>query len=510
MPPTRPFKASDDFIGNGSSDRTVAKRRVDEVRAMREGLTFDDVLLVPKKTRVKSRKMVSTRTNLTKRIELNIPIISANMDTVTESKMAIKMALLGGIGIIHRFMSIDRQVAEVEKVKRFQNYIIDDPYTTNVNYTVRDCQEYMKKKGVSGLLVIDDNDTVIGIVTNRDVRFETNLDLKVKDVMTPRDKLITAPEDITPEEAKRILQQHRIEKLPIVNEKGQIKGLITARDLIIHESYPDATRDHRGRLRVGAAIGVKKYLSRAEALIKANCDVLVLDIAHGHATYAIDAIKDLKKEFPDVDLVAGNVATKEGTEDLIAAGADCVKVGVGPGATCSTRITTGSGVPQLTAIMDCAEVARDHGIPIIADGGIRNSGDIVKALAAGAQTVMIGSLLAGTEESPGMSVVRKGTKYKIVRGMASFTANIDKLRVESNVEEIDETLLQDYAPEGVEALVPYKGTTEEVVKKLVGGLRSGISYCGAASIPEMQQNAEFIRITAAGYRESLPHDVEAT
>ncbi len=481
------------------------------MKAIREGLTFDDVLLVPKKTSVKSRKIVSTKTNLTKNIELNIPIISANMDTVTESAMAIKMALLGGIGIIHRFMSIERQVAEVEKVKRFQNWIIEDPYTTNVNYTVRDCQEYMKKKGVSGLLVIDDNNTVIGIVTNRDVRFETNLDLKVKDVMTPREKLITAPETITPEEAKQLLQKHRIEKLPIVNERGQIKGLITARDLIIHESYPEATRDNKGKLRVGAAIGVKRgYLKRAEALINAQCDVLVLDIAHGHATYAIDVIKDLKKHFPEVELIAGNVATKEGTEDLISAGADCVKVGVGPGATCSTRIITGSGVPQLTAIMDCAEAAREYGIPIIADGGIRNSGDIVKALAAGAQTVMIGSLLAGTEESPGISVVRKGTKYKVVRGMASFTANLDKIRIESNAEAIDETLVQEITPEGVEALVPYKGTTEEVIKKLVGGLRSGISYCGASSIPEMQKNAEFIRITLAGIRESQPHDVQPT
>lgn len=465
------------------------------------GLTFDDVLLVPVKSPVRSRSEVDVSTVLVKGVRLNIPIVSANMDTVTESAMAIAMARLGGIGIIHRFMEIERQVAEVKRVKRAEAFVIERPYTISPNTTVAEVKQLMRETGVSGFLVVDDQNRLLGIVSRRDVRFVEREDRPVSEVMTPQAKLVVGSPRTTLEEAIRILNQHKLEKLPLVDENWVLRGLITAKDVERVVNPSSAAKDSKGRLLVGAAIGVRgDFLERASRLIEADVDVLVLDVAHGHSEMAIEAIRRVKREFPAVPLIAGNVATPEGTQDLIQAGADAVKVGIGPGAACTTRMVTGAGVPQLTAIMWCAEAASKMGVPIIADGGIRHPGDITKALAAGASAVMIGSLLAGTDESPGYPVVRDGVKYKVYRGMASLGANMKRRMLDRD--ELDEESVAQIVPEGVESYVPYRGKVEEVINQLVGGLKSGMSYCGARNIEELRRNARFIRITEAGAAES--------
>jgi IMP dehydrogenase len=471
-----------------------------------QGLTFDDVLLVPKRSPIVSRSQTNLRTKLSRNITLNIPIISANMDTVTESGMAIALAREGGIGIIHRFMTIEDQVDEILKVKRSESVMIEQPYTIKPDLTVADAKKAMEEYSVSGLLV-EEGGKLLGIITRRDITFEKNNKLKVSELMTK--DVITAKAGITIDQAKEILHNKRIEKLPVVDDKKRIVGLITSKDILKMEQYPYASKDKKGRLLVGAAVGVKgDYLERTEALLEAGADVIVVDIAHGHSENAINTVHMIKKAFPDSELIAGNVATGEGSRDLIKAGVDAVKVGVGSGSICITRVVTGSGVPQLTAVIDSVKVARDYEIPIISDGGIRNSGDITKALAAGASSVMIGSLFGGTDESPGKTLVKNGKKYKMYRGMASFYASLGRKYREAGPQVVDSDDLNDYVPEGVEAMVPYNGSVVEIIRQMVGGLRSGLSYCGAKTISEMQMNAEFIKITSAGYIESQSHDVD--
>jgi len=473
---------------------------------IREGLTFDDVLLVPKRSPIVSRSQTDLRTRLSRNISLNIPIISANMDTVTESGMAIALAREGGIGIIHRFLTIEDQVDEILRVKRSESVIIEQPYTVKPDITVRDAKKAMAEYGVSGLLV-EEAGKLAGIITRRDITFENNGNRKVSELMT-RD-VITAKAGTTIEQAKEILHKQRIEKLPVVDEKKKIVGLITSKDILKMDEYPHASKDKKGRLLVGAAVGVKgDYLERTEALLEAGADVMVVDIAHGHSDNAINTVHMIKKAFPKCELVAGNVATGDGARDLIRAGVDAVKVGVGSGSICITRVVTGSGVPQLTAVLESVKVANDHGVPVISDGGVRNSGDMTKALAAGAASVMIGSLFGGTDESPGKTLVKNGKKFKMYRGMASFYASLGRKYREEGPEVVDSDDLNDYVPEGVEAMVPYKGSVVEIVRQLAGGLRSGLSYCGAKTIPEMQKNAEFIKMTSAGFLESQPHDVD--
>ncbi|MEM0440471.1 MAG: IMP dehydrogenase [Candidatus Caldarchaeum sp.] len=473
------------------------------------GLTFDDVLLVPQRSSIKSRRDVSTRSRFTRRIVLNVPIVSAAMDTVTEADMAIAMAREGGIGVVHRFNTIQQQVEQIKIVKRAENIAIEEPYTIGPEATVAEAQQLMQRKNVSGLLVVDTSKRLLGIVTKRDVLFR-NYGAKVAECMTPKERLVTAPPEITLEEAKQIFMKHKVEKLPLVDSDGRLKGLVTSADIVKKLMHPHATRDSRGRLMVAAALGVREEaLDRAEALLAAGADCLVIDVAHGHTEIVIQTIKKLRSSFSDdFELVAGNVATAEGVEDLASAGASAVKVGVGPGSVCTTRIVAGVGVPQLTAIMKCFEAAESMDVPLIADGGIRSSADMVKALAAGASTVMIGRLLAGTDESPGAVVVKNGRKMKVYRGMASFYAMLAK---ESRAG--DEDFLQDaseysYIAEGVEAYVPYKGSASDVIRQLVAGLRSGLSYLGARNIEELRRNAVFIRMTEAGLKESHPHDVE--
>ncbi len=471
-----------------------------------QGLTFDDVLLVPKRSPIISRSQTNLRTKLSRNITLNIPIISANMDTVTESGMAIALAREGGIGIIHRFMTIEDQVDEILRVKRSESVMIEQPYTIKPDLTVAEARKVMEEYSVSGLLV-EEGGKLLGIITRRDITFEKNNKLKVSELMTK--DVITAKAGITIDQAKEILHNKRIEKLPVVDDKKHIVGLITSKDILKMEQYPYASKDRKGRLLVGAAVGVKgDYLERTEALLEASADVIVVDIAHGHSENAINTVHMIKKAFPNCELIAGNVATGEGSRDLIKAGVDAVKVGVGSGSICITRVVTGSGVPQLTAVIDSVKVARDHEIPIISDGGIRNSGDITKALAAGASSVMIGSLFGGTDESPGKSLVKNGKKFKMYRGMASFYASLGRKYREAGPQVVDSDDLNDYVPEGVEAMVPYNGSVVEIIRQMAGGLRSGLSYCGAKTIPEMQMNAEFIKITSAGYIESQSHDVD--
>jgi IMP dehydrogenase len=471
-----------------------------------QGLTFDDVLLVPKRSPIVSRSQTNLRTKLSRNITLNIPIISANMDTVTESGMAIALAREGGIGIIHRFMTIEDQVDEILKVKRSESVMIEQPYTIKPDLTVAEAKKAMAEYSVSGLLV-EDRGKLLGIITRRDITFENNNRLKVSELMTK--DVITAKVGLTIDQAKEILHTKRIEKLPVVDDKRHIVGLITSKDILKMEQYPYASKDKKGRLLVGAAVGVKgDYLERTEALLEAGADVIVVDIAHGHSENAINTVHMIKKAFPDCELIAGNVATGEGSRDLIKAGVDAVKVGVGSGSICITRVVTGSGVPQLTAVIDSVKVARDYDIPIISDGGIRNSGDITKALAAGASSVMIGSLFGGTDESPGKTLVKNGKMYKMYRGMASFYASLGRKYREAGPQVVDSDDLNDYVPEGVEAMVPYNGSVVEIIRQMAGGLRSGLSYCGAKTIPEMQTNAEFIKITSAGYVESQSHDVD--
>ena len=471
----------------------------------KEGLTFDDVLLVPKYSDITSRSQTNLSTKLSRNISLNIPFISANMDTVTESSMAVVMARAGGIGIIHRFLAIQEQANEVLKVKRSGSVIIENPYTINQDKTVQDAINYAEEKEVSGLLVVDSDSKLAGIVTDRDLLFETNATTLIKDVMTK--DVVTAKPGTSPEEAKEILHKHRKEKLPIVDESGSIKGLITSKDITNIEDYPSASKDKKGRPLVGAAVGVKgDFLERTEALLDAGTDVLVVDIAHGHSENAINTVRNIKKAFPDCELIAGNIATAKGAEDLINAGVDAVKVGVGSGSICITRVITGSGVPQLTAVLDCAKIGRDHGIPIISDGGTRTSGDATKALAAGASSVMIGGMLGGTDESPGTVLTKNGKRFKVYRGMASLGASLGRNSKETGSISFDDDL-NDYVAEGVDAMVPYKGTVTDILKQLTGGVRSGLSYCGAHTIPQMQENAEFIKMSRAGFAESQPHDV---
>ena len=472
---------------------------------IREGLTFDDVLLIPKRSPIISRSQTNLKTRLSRNISLNIPIISANMDTVTESPMAIALAREGGIGIIHRFMTIQDQVDEVLKVKRSESVMIEQPYTISIDSTVGYAKKIMHDFGVSGLLIEKDK-TLAGIITKRDLLFETNFENNVSSVMSK--DVVFAELGTTIEKAKYILHKNRIEKLPIIDKDKQIIGLITSKDILKMEEFPNASKDKKGRLLVGAAVGVKgDYLERTEALLDAGADVMVVDIAHGHSDNAINCVHLIKKAFKDCELIAGNIATGHGTEDLIRAGVDAVKVGVGSGSICITRVITGSGVPQLTAILDSVKIAKEYEVPVISDGGIRNSGDLTKALAAGSSSVMVGSLLGGTDESPGKTLVKNGKKYKIYRGMASFYASLGRKYREEGEQLIESEDLNDYVPEGVEAMVSYKGSVVEIIRQLVGGLRSGLSYCGAKTITEMQQNAEFVRITTAGYIESQPHDV---
>lgn len=473
---------------------------------IREGLTFDDVLLVPKRSSIATRSQTNLQTRLSKNISLNIPIISANMDTVTESAMAVAMAREGGIGIIHRFLTISEQVNEVLKVKRSGSVIIENPYFIKPNQTVREAISYMKEKDVSGLLVTDSDSKLVGILTRRDIMFESENTKLVKDIMTS--DVVTAKTGISVAEAKVILQKNKIEKLPLVDDKGLVKGLITSKDIINTDNYPAASKDKKGRPLVGAAVGVKgDFMERTEALLDAGADVIVVDIAHGHSENALNTVRLIKKAFPNCELIAGNVATAQGTEDLIKAGVDAVKVGVGSGSICITRVITGSGVPQLTAVLDCAKVGRKHDIPIISDGGVRTSGDATKALAAGASTIMVGSLLGGTDESPGSPVMKNGKRFKIYRGMASFYASLGRKSKETGTVSINEDL-NDYVAEGVEAMVPYKGSVTDIIKQLTGGIRSGLSYCGANTIPQMQENAEFMKMSNAGFVESQPHDVD--
>lgn len=472
---------------------------------IREGLTFDDVLLIPKRSPIISRSQTNLKTRLSRNISLNIPIISANMDTVTESPMAIALAREGGIGIIHRFMTIQDQVDEVLKVKRSESVMIEQPYTISIDSTVGYAKKIMHDFGISGLLIEKDK-KLAGIITKRDLLFETNFENNVSSVMSK--DVVFAELGTTIEKAKYILHKNRIEKLPIIDKDKQIIGLITSKDILKMEEFPNASKDKKGRLLVGAAVGVKgDYLERTEALLDAGADVMVVDIAHGHSDNAINCVHLIKKAFKDCELIAGNIATGHGTEDLIRAGVDAVKVGVGSGSICITRVITGSGVPQLTAILDSVKIAKEYEVPVISDGGIRNSGDLTKALAAGSSSVMVGSLLGGTDESPGKTLVKNGKKYKIYRGMASFYASLGRKYREEGEQLIESEDLNDYVPEGVEAMVSYKGSVVEIIRQLVGGLRSGLSYCGAKTITEMQQNAEFVRITTAGYIESQPHDV---
>ena len=468
-------------------------------------LSYDDVLLVPKKAIVNSRKEISTKTKLTRNILLNIPVVSANMDSVTEFEMAISMARLGGIGIIHRFLTIKDQANQVKIVKRKDNLIIEEPYSVNPIKNLAELKQIMEDKGVNGLLVTDRENKLLGIVTNRDVKFRENDEMLVSELMTPRNRLFTGWEGISLAEAKDIFKISKVEKLPIVNQNNQLVGLITQKDIIKIETHTNATRDDKGRLMVGAAIGTKKeFMKRTDALVEAGVDVLVIDVAHGHAIRVIEVIQEIKNKYPHIEIVAGNIATGEATKELIEAGADGIKIGVGPGSICSTRIVSGAGVPQFSAVNDCAKIAQEYNVPVTADGGIKVSGDISKALAAGASSVMLGSLLAGTDEGPGLMIIKNGDKFKVSRGMASFGAAMGRNYRENK--KVDKEL-EDVVPEGVEAMVRYKGSVKEVIAQLVGGLRSGISYCGSNCIPMMWEKAEFVRISPAGMRESKPHDV---
>jgi IMP dehydrogenase len=474
-----------------------------------EGLTFDDVLLLPARSSVLPTE-VDTQTRLTRHIALNLPIVSAAMDTVTESRLAIALAQQGGIGIVHRSMPIDYQAAEVDKVKRSESGMIVDPVTVSPESKIYEAQEIMKKYKISGVPVTR-HGKLMGILTNRDLRFETRFDLPVEQVMT-KENLITVSAGTTLDEAETILHHHRVEKLLVVDEDFNLKGLITVKDIQKRSKYPNACKDSHGRLRVGAGLGATgDFLERASELVKAKVDVLVVDTAHGHSSRVMEAVRRIKQKFPEVELIAGNVATFQGASDLIQLGVDGVKVGVGPGSICTTRVVTGAGVPQLTAIAECARAARDAAVPLIADGGVKYSGDISKAIAAGASSVMIGSLFAGTEESPGESILYQGRSFKSYRGMGSIAAMAagsgDRYAQEAAVARGEVSKL---VPEGIEGRVPYKGLLADLVAQLVGGLRSGMGYCGCATIEELQSKGRFIRITSAGLRESHVHDVIIT
>ena len=470
-----------------------------------QAITYDDVLLVPAYSAVLPRE-TDVRTKLTKRIELNIPLISAAMDTVTESEMAIALAREGGIGFLHKNMTMQRQAEEVDRVKRSESGMIQHPITLGPEKTVREVMEMMKKYSISGIPIVHEA-KLVGILTNRDLRFEPNLGLAVSEVMT-KGSLITAPVGTTLEEAEVILQKNRIEKLPIVDKAGHLKGLITFKDIQKKKRYPIACKDRLGRLRVGAAVGVTSdTLERVKALLEAGADVIAVDTAHGHSKGVLEMVKKIKSRF-DTELIAGNVGTGEGARDLIRAGVDGVKVGIGPGSICTTRVVAGVGVPQITAIMECAKIAAKNRIPLIADGGIKQTGDIAKALGAGADSVMIGGLFAGVDESPGEKVLYEGRSYKVYRGMGSIEAMRagSKDRYFQDVEDD----IQKLVPEGIEGRTPYKGNLSETVHQMVGGLRSALGYCGCRTIQELKKNAKFVRMTSAGLRESHPHDINIT
>mgnify|MGYP004514634369 FL=1 len=472
---------------------------------VKEGLTFDDVLLIPQKSEI-IPSQIDIKTKLTKDIELNIPLMSASMDTVTESKMAIAMAREGGIGIIHKNMSIEEQASEVDRVKRSESGVIVDPFSLSKGHTIQDADNIMARYKISGVPIVDENNILIGIITNRDIKFETDVTRRIEEAMTTKEHLVTAREGITLEEAKDILGKHRIEKLPIVDEEGHLKGLITIKDIEKKIQYPNSAKDKKGRLLCGAGVGITNdLLERVDALYKAKVDIIVLDSAHGHSQNVINALKKVKAAYPDLPVIAGNVATAAGCEDLIKAGADCVKIGMGPGSICTTRVVAGIGVPQITAIMDCYEVAKKYDIPIIADGGIQYSGDIVKALAAGANVCMMGSMFAGTEESPGEIVLYAGRSYKTYRGMGSIAAMED-----GSKDRYFQSGQKKLVPEGVEGMVAYKGKAEDIVFQMIGGIKSGMGYCGAPTIEQLQANAEFVKITAASLKESHPHDIKIT
>ncbi|PJJ84632.1 IMP dehydrogenase [Mucilaginibacter auburnensis] len=471
-----------------------------------EGLTYDDVLLLPAYSEVLPRD-VDTSSFLTRKIRLNIPLVSAAMDTVTEAQMAIAIAQAGGLGMLHKNMSIQRQADEVRKVKRSESGMIQDPVTLNENALVSDAFKIMKEYKIGGIPVIDDSHKLKGIVTNRDLRFQKQMDRPVREVMTS-ENLITAPKGTTLTQAEEILQNYKIEKLPVVDDKGVLIGLITFKDIQKFKNFPNACKDELGRLRVGAAVGVTAdTMERVDALVKAGVDVIAIDTAHGHSKGVIDKLKEVKAAYPDLQVIAGNVATGQAAKDLADAGADAVKVGIGPGSICTTRIIAGVGVPQLYAVYECAEALKGTGVPVIADGGIKHTGDIAKAIAAGAGTIMAGSLFAGVEESPGESIIYEGRRFKSYRGMGSIEAmeQGSKDRYFQDVEDDIKKLV----PEGIVGRVPYKGTLAEVVYQFVGGLRASMGYCGAKNIEALQQ-ARFVRITASGIRESHPHDITIT
>ncbi|PEA52864.1 IMP dehydrogenase [Bacillus pseudomycoides] len=477
-----------------------------ESKFVKEGLTFDDVLLVPAKSDVLPRE-VSVKTVLSETLQLNIPLISAGMDTVTEADMAIAMARQGGIGIIHKNMSIEQQAEQVDKVKRSESGVITDPFFLTPDHQVYDAEHLMGKYRISGVPIVNDEEErkLVGIITNRDMRFIQNYSIKISDVMTKED-LITAPVHTTLEDAEKILQKHKIEKLPLVDDNGVLQGLITIKDIEKVIEFPNSAKDKQGRLLVGAAVGVTAdAVQRIDALVKANVDVIVIDTAHGHSQGVLDKVREVREKYPNLNIIAGNVATAEATRELIEAGANIIKVGIGPGSICTTRVVAGVGVPQLTAVYDCATEARKYGVPVIADGGIKYSGDIVKALAAGAHVVMLGSIFAGVAESPGETEIYQGRQFKVYRGMGSVGA-MEKGSKDRYFQEGNKKLV----PEGIEGRVPFKGPLADTVHQLVGGLRAGMGYCGAADLTFLRENAQFIRMSGAGLRESHPHDIQIT
>lgn len=469
-----------------------------------EGLTFDDVLLIPAKSEVLP-KNTNTKTRLTNKISLNIPLLSAGMDTVTEARMAIAIAREGGIGIIHKNMTIEEQAMEVDKVKRSEHGVITDPFYLAKENLIEEAVALMARYRISGVPITDENKKLVGIITNRDIRFEKNLDKKIDEVMT-KENLITATGSISMDGALEIMKKNKIEKLPLVDEENHLMGLITIKDIEKSIEYPNSAKDQGGRLLVGAAVGVTTdMMDRVTALQERQVDVIVVDTAHGHSKGVMDAVKTIKEKYPDLQVIAGNVATYKATEDLIKAGADAVKVGIGPGSICTTRVVAGVGVPQITAIVECSKAGKKYDIPVIADGGVKFSGDVVKALAAGADTVMMGSLFAGCEESPGETELYKGRRFKVYRGMGSMGAmakgSKDRYFQEDN---------KKFVPEGIEGIVPYKGPLKDTIYQLVGGLKSGMGYCGCGTIKDLKENSQFIKITGAGLIESHPHDVELT
>lgn len=472
-------------------------------KVIKEALTFDDVLLVPRKSDVLP-KDVDTSSYLTKKIKLNIPLMSAGMDTVTESKMAIAVAREGGIGIIHKNMTIEEQALEVDRVKRSEHGVIVDPFYLQKGHVIADAEELMGRYRISGVPIVDEDMTLVGILTNRDVRFVKDESIKIDDVMT-KENLVTAKEGVSLEEAQEILMKNKIEKLPIVDDNFKLKGLITIKDIEKKIQFPNSATDEKGRLLCGAAVGVTAdMMERIAALVKSQVDVIVIDTAHGHSMGVINAVKKAKEAYPELQVIAGNVATKEATRELIEAGADCVKIGIGPGSICTTRVVAGVGVPQVSAVMDCAEEAAKYNVPVIADGGVKYSGDVVKAIAAGGAIVMMGSLFAGTEESPGERIIYKGRAFKSYRGMGSMGA-MEKGSKDRYFQADQKKLV----PEGVEGMVPFKGSVSDIIFQMVGGLRAGMGYCGAKTIADLME-AEFVKITGAGLKESHPHDITVT